>query len=165
MKSKVFSNQIEGWKALISWSQKNTQEGTDQLHFVMEATGVYHENFAPWLYAQGASVSVVNPAYVKHYAPGIGVRTKNDKKDSVVLARYGTKESPLLWQPAPLEIRTLKALLVRLDAVEKDLLQENNRLEKSTFTETPSAVLKSIELTIAFLKKNVKILRTSLKNT
>ena len=79
MKSKVFSNQIEGWKALISWSQKNTQEGTDQLHFVMEATGVYHENFAPWLYAQGASVSVVNPAYVKHYAPGIGVRTKNDK--------------------------------------------------------------------------------------
>ncbi len=165
MKSKVFSNQIEGWKALISWSQKNTQEGTDQLHFVMEATGVYHENFAPWLYAQGASVSVVNPAYVKHYAPGIGVRTKNDKKGSVVLARYGTKESPLLWQPAPLEIRTLKALLVRLDAVEKDLLQENNRLEKSTFTETPSAVLKSIELTIAFLKKNVKILRTSLKNT
>ena len=165
VKSKVFSNQIEGWKALISWSQKNTQEGTDQLHFVMEATGVYHENFAPWLYAQGASVSVVNPAYVKHYAPGIGVRTKNDKKGSVVLARYGTKESPLLWQPAPLEIRTLKALLVRLDAVEKDLLQENNRLEKSTFTETPSAVLKSIELTIAFLKKNVKILRTSLKNT
>ena len=165
VKSKVFSNQIEGWKALISWPQKNTQEGTDQLHFVMEATGVYHENFAPWLYAQGASVSVVNPTYVKHYAQGIGVRTKNDKKGSVVLARYGTKESPLLWQPAPLEVRTLKALLVRLDAVEKDLLQENNRLEKSTFTETPSAVLKSIELTIAFLKKNVKILRTSLKNT
>ena len=165
VKSKVFSNQIEGWKAVISWSQKNTQEGTDQLHFVMEATGVYHENFAPWLYAQGASVSVVNPTYVKHYAQGIGVRTKNDKKGSVVLARYGTKESPLLWQPAPLEIRTLKALLVRLDAVEKDLLRENNRLEKSTFTETPSAVLKSIELTIAFLKKNVKILRTSLKNT
>jgi transposase len=156
VKSKVFSNQIEGWKALISWPQKNTQEGTDQLHFVMEATGVYHENFAPWLYAQGASVSVVNPAYVKHYAPGIGVRTKNDKKGSVVLARYGTKESPLLWQPAPLEIRTLKALLVRLDAVEKDLLRENNRLEKSTFTETPSAVLKSIELTIAFLKKERK---------
>jgi transposase len=128
----VFSNQSEGWKALISWPQKNTQEGTDQLHFVMEATGVYHENFASWLYGQGASVSVVNPAYVKYYAPGIGVRTKNDKKDSVVLARYGTKESPLLWQPAPLEVRTLKALLVRLDAVEKDLLRENNRLEKST---------------------------------
>jgi transposase len=156
VKSKVFSNQIEGWKALISWPQKNTQEGTDQLHFVMEATGVYHENFASWLYGQGASVSVVNPAYVKYYASGIGVRTKNDKKNSVVLALYGTKESPLLWQPAPLEVRTLKALLVRLDAVEKDLLRENNRLEKSTFTETPSAVLKSIELTIAFLKKERK---------
>jgi len=36
VKSKVFSNQIEGWKALISWSQKNTQEGTNQLHFVMK---------------------------------------------------------------------------------------------------------------------------------
>jgi len=156
VKSKVFSNQIEGWKALISWAKENTQEDTAQLHFVMEATGVYHENFASWLYEQGASVSIINPAYVKHYAQGIGVRTKNDKKDSVVLARYGVKESPLLWQPAPLEIRVLKALLVRLDAVEKDLLRENNRLEKSAFTETPTAVLESIELTIAFLKKERK---------
>ena len=153
VKSKVFSNQIEGWKALISWAEKNTKENATQLHFVMEATGVYHENFAAWLYDQGANVSIVNPAYVKHYAQGIGVRTKNDKKDSIVLARYGKKESPLLWQPAPLEIRTLKALLVRLDAVEKDLLRENNRLEKSTFTETPTAVLESIEHAIEFLKK------------
>lgn len=153
VKSKVFSNQIEGWKALISWAEKNTKENATQLHFVMEATGVYHENFAAWLYDQGANVSIVNPAYVKHYAQGIGVRTKNDKKDSIVLARYGEKESPLLWQPAPLEIRTLKALLVRLDAVEKDLLRENNRLEKSTFTETPTAVLESIEHAIEFLKK------------
>lgn len=153
VKSKVFSNQIEEWKALISWAEKNTKENATQLHFVMEATGVYHENFAAWLYDQGANVSIVNPAYVKHYAQGIGVRTKNDKKDSIVLARYGEKESPLLWQPAPLEIRTLKALLVRLDAVEKDLLRENNRLEKSTFTETPTAVLESIEHAIEFLKK------------
>lgn len=158
VKSKVFSNQIDGWKALISWAEKNTQESTIHLHFVMEATGVYHENFAAWLYDQGANVSIVNPAYVKHYAQGIGVRTKNDKKDSVVLARYGAKEAPLLWQPAPMEIRTLKALLVRLDAVEKDLLRENNRLEKSICSDTPTAVLASIEQTIEFLKKERKTL-------
>jgi len=37
---------------------------------------------------------VASPAQVKRYAQGLGVRTKNDKKDSVALARYGHKEPP-----------------------------------------------------------------------
>ncbi|NOR71380.1 MAG: IS110 family transposase, partial [Methylomarinum sp.] len=97
-------------------------------------------------------VSVVNPAYVKHYAQSLGVRTKNDKKDSIVLARYGSKESPAFWQPKPPEITTLKALLTRLDAIEKDLQREQNRQEKAILTDTPSVVLESISQTIVYLE-------------
>src|SRR5665811_301733 len=111
LKTKIFSNTITGWKELIEWSLKNTGLEIEQLHFVMEATGIYHEQLATSLYDAGAKVSVVNPAQVKCYAQGLGVRTKNDKKDSVVLARYGLKENPKLWQPEVLEIRTLKALI------------------------------------------------------
>jgi transposase len=71
----------------------------EQLYFVMEATGIYHEQLATLLYDAGAKVSVVNPAQVKLYAQGLGVRTQNDKKDSVVLARYGLKENPKLGNP------------------------------------------------------------------
>lgn len=43
-----------------------------------------------------------------------------------------------------LEIRTLKALLTRLSAVEKDLQREKNRQEKAAATDTPTFVLESI---------------------
>jgi len=144
IKTKVVTNSIDGWKELIAWAQTNTGDNIDSLHFVMEATGIYHENLATWLYDSGAKVSVVNPAHVKYYAQSLGGRTKNDKKDSIVLARYGLKEQPIFWQPALLEIRTLKALLTRLDAVEKDLQREKNRQEKALVSNTPEPVLNSI---------------------
>jgi hypothetical protein len=51
------------------------------------------------------------------------VRSKNDKKDSVVLARYGLTQKPIAWEPETPEIRILKALASRLDAIEKDILR------------------------------------------
>lgn len=138
------ANTLEGWQQLVKWVRENSGCEISNLHFVMEATGIYHENLAAWLYDQGANVSVVNPAHVKHYAQSLGVQTKNDKKDSAVLARYGQREHPFLWQPAAPEVRTLKALLARLAAVEKDLQREKNRQEKALVSDTPEAVLKSI---------------------
>jgi transposase len=140
----VLANSLDGWKELMTWAQTNTGDDIDSLHFVMEATGIYHENLATWLYNCGARVSVVNPAHVKYYAQSLGGRTKNDKKDSIVLARYGLKEQPIFWQPAPLEMRTLKALLTRLDAVERDLQREKNRQEKALVSDTPESVLNSL---------------------
>ena len=49
-------------------------------HFAMEATGIYHEQLATFLTDAGAKVSVVNPAQVKFYAQGLGVRSKTTKK-------------------------------------------------------------------------------------
>ncbi|MEY4768777.1 MAG: hypothetical protein RL637_1416 [Pseudomonadota bacterium] len=76
---------------------------------------------ATYLFDAATNVSVVNPAQVKFYGQSLGVKTKNDKKDSVVLARYGLKENPKLWQPEALEIRELKALVTRLEGIGKDL--------------------------------------------
>ena len=156
LKTKIFSNTITGWKELIEWSLKNTGLEIEQLHFVMEATGIYHEQLATSLYDAGAKVSVVNPAQVKFYAQGLGVRTKNDKKDSVVLARYGLKETPKLWQPEVLEIRTLKALIARLDGIEKDLQREKNRQEKALISTAPEEVLISLIQMIELLETEQK---------
>ena len=151
LKAKTFPNVVVGWKELLEWPLNNTGLAVGQLHFVMEATGVYHERLATWLYGAGAKVSVVNPAQVKFYAQGLGVRTKNDKKDSVVLARYGLEEKPKPWQPETQEIRTLKALIARLDGVEKDLQRERNRQEKALASEAPGEVLHSLAQMIGLL--------------
>lgn len=151
LKAKVFPNALAGWAGLVEWSLKNTGLPISSLHFVMEATGVYHEQLAAYLYDKGASVSVVNPARVKFYAQSLGVRSKNDKKDSVVLARYGVNEKPRRWQPEAAEIRTLKALLARLDSLEKDLQRERNRQEKAGISQAPQAVLSSLAQIIGTL--------------
>lgn len=151
LKVKVFPNVLAGWVALVEWALKNTGLPTSGLHFVMEATGVYHGQLAAYLYGQGANVSVVNPAQVKFYAQSLGVRGKNDKKDSVVLARYGANEKPKRWQPEAPEIRALKALVARLDSIEKDLQRERNRQEKATVSQAPQAVLGSLAQIIGAL--------------
>ena len=151
LKTKVFANKLTGWQELFDWALKNTHLAVEQLHFVMEATGIYHEQLAMFLFNKGAKVSVVNPAQVKFYAQSMGVRSKNDKKDSVVLARYGLKENPLPWQPEAPEIRTLKALLARFDAIEKDLQREKNRQEKAVIALAPETVIQSITQMIDLL--------------
>lgn len=100
LKVKVCPNVLTGWSGLIEWSFNNTGLSIKGLHFVMEATGVYHEQLAIYRYDRGAFVSIVNPAQVKFYGQSLGVRSKNDKKDSVVLTRYtlrgtsGANEKP-----------------------------------------------------------------------
>jgi transposase len=53
VKTKVFANKLCGWQELIDWSLKNTGLAMTELHFVMEATGIYHEQLATFLYEAG----------------------------------------------------------------------------------------------------------------
>src|SRR5919199_619534 len=71
-----FSNTPEGFTPLQTWL---SEHGVTQLHACMEATNVYWEALATWLYAQGHTVSVVNPARIKGYAQATMQRNKTDK--------------------------------------------------------------------------------------
>jgi len=133
-KAKTVENSKEGIAALLEWTAKQGVS-RQQLHVVMEATGVYHEQAALVLADAGVTVSIINPAQVKDFGRGLAVRTKTDGVDSVVLARYGALLKPAAWQPPPAEARVLQALLARRDAVAEDLRRERNRHEK---TATPA---------------------------
>lgn len=152
-KSKVFKNNPAEFPALIAWAFAQTGETADQLHMVMEATGIYHEALAHALHAAGVPVSVVNPAKVRDYAKSLGHRTKTDKQDSLVLALYAAREAVRRWQPEPAEVRVLKALVARLEAVKADRQREANRLEKAEITQVSAVVLESIRTVLAGLKQ------------
>jgi transposase len=55
-----------------------------------------------------------------------------------------------------IEIQTLKALIARFDAIEKDGQREKNRQEKAIISKAPKAVLNSITQTIKRLEKEQK---------
>lgn len=153
VKAKVHPNTPEGHRQLLAWAAKQTGESVSDCLFVMEATGIYHERLAYALHEAGAQVAVLNPAQVRDYAKGIAVRTKNDKKDAMVLALYGAKEPVRRWQPEPEPVRRLKGLLARLEALEADILRENNRLEKARIGHSAPAVVESIEKVLVQLEK------------
>ena len=161
IKSKVVMNSVAGFGKLREWLMKQKAE---MPHVVMEPTGVYHEAAAFFLSDAGLTISFVNPAQLRKFAQGIGVRTKTDKADSEVLARYGNTQKPDAWVPPPASARMLKALLARRDAVADDLQREKNRQEKLVATETPPLVLQSVAASIKFLKDELKRLQESIND-
>lgn len=163
-KTKVFDNQAKRFEQLKAWLEKNTQTAIENIKIVIEATGIYHEAVANYLYDEGAQVHVVNPAFVRDYAKAIGARTKTDKKDSMVLALYGATQSLPEWKPESPQMRYLKTLLARIEALDKDIQRENNRLEKSTVRGDSADVITSIERMIATLEAEKQKLEDKVDN-
>lgn len=154
LKSKAnIPNTPAGFSQLLEWLVK---QKASKPHVVMEPTGMYHENAALALADAGLVVSLVNPAQLRAFAQGLGVKTKTDKADSAVLARYGATQNPASWQPPSQSARKLKALLARRDAVADDLQRELNRQEANNFSPTPETVGEMIAQSIAFLNDELK---------
>src|SRR6267154_1677281 len=142
VQQRSFSNNRTGLNALLSWLRERAI-AFDQVQIVMEATGVYHQAAALHLHEAGVQVAIVNPAQVKDFGKGLAVRTKTDRMDSWVLARFGQVNMPTSWQPLSVEVRELQALLARQRALAEDLQRERNRLEKADATLTPTLVHQS----------------------
>lgn len=148
-KAKAVENTAAGFVKLLEWLEKQKAPAP---HVVMEPTGMYHEAAALALSDAGLTVSLVNPAQLRAFAHGLGVKTKTDKEDSAVLARFGAAQNPTPWQPPSPSARRLKALLTRRDAVADDLQREQNRKEANDHSLSPEAVGDSIAQSIAFLQ-------------
>ncbi|WP_346350728.1 IS110 family transposase [Oceanimonas sp. AH20CE76] len=162
VKTKVFKNQKQSFEVLAAWVLKNTKAEPQHILITLEATGVYHENLAYFLHQQGFKVMVANPGKAKQYARAIGLVHKTDKLDALMLAHYGMAQSNAgqltLWEPEAPEVRHLKGLLRRLDALEKDHQRELNRLEACEQTDTSPRVLESINNVLDTLQKEISAL-------
>lgn len=161
LKSKSIPNTAAGFKQLLEWLSKQQARAA---HVVMEPTGTYHEPAALALTDAGLKLSLVNPAQLRKFAQGLGVKTKTDKADSAVLARYGATQNPSTWQPPPPSVRALKALLTRRDAVADDLQRELNRQGAAEFADAPPAVRESMAQSIAFLEAELKRLQAMIND-
>lgn len=126
LKTKVVANTTEGFKALTQWLAK---QASTEVHVCLEATNVYWEPVAICLAEQGHAVSVVNPAQIKAFAASHLVRTKTDRVDARLIAQFCAERQPARWQAPSASEQALRALVLRLDALQNMHTQESNRLD------------------------------------
>lgn len=151
LKHKVFTNTQEGFSELTLWLKKH---GVDRARVCMEASSTYGDELATYLHDAGHLVSIVNPARIKGFAQSELLRTKNDKVDAGVIARFCAKMRPHSWAPLPPEIRKLQALVRRIDALMRMRTQELNRIET-----THETVASSVREHIAYLDREIAALK------
>jgi transposase len=97
--SSKFLNNLNGFASIDVWLVKHRKQKDVPLVMVMEATVVYYENLALFLYLKGYQVSVLLPNKVKKYLQATGIKSKNDTIDAQGLSRMGAEQSLDLWQP------------------------------------------------------------------
>ena len=150
VKHKVFANTTHGFRQLIAWLDSH-QVGS--LHICLEATGSYGEALALHLFDEGYQVSVVNPAAVKAFAASRLTRTKTDKVDAELIARFCLAQQPEAWRPPAPEVQQLQALVRRLESLIEMCVAEENRLSSGI---TVNAVRQSLEEHIKYLVEQIK---------
>ena len=162
LKHKVFPNNATGFEQLSEWLSR---QGVQRVHACLEATGTYGEALALCLQQAGHTVSVINPAAIKAFAGSRLSRTKTDKVDAELIARFCLAQAPPAWTPLSPEVRELQALVRRLEALIEMRVMEENRLSSGM---TVEVVRESVEELLNHLntqiKRTEKLIRQHIKN-
>jgi len=150
-KHKTCKNSAEGFETLMLWLEK---QGIQKVHACLEATGNYGEDLAIYLHDAGHIVSIVNPARIKGFAQSELIRTKTDKLDAALIARFCLAMKPGPWGPPTPAIRSLRALVRRVDSLIDMRSQEKNRVSTAH-----KSVLFLIKEHIAYLDREIERIR------
>jgi transposase len=156
VKHKTCKNSAEGFETLILWLEKHNIQ---KAHVCMEATGNYGEDLATFLHDAGHIVSIVNPARIKGFAQSELLRTKTDKLDAALIARFCLAMKPGAWTPPAPETRSLRALVRRVDSLIDMRSQEKNRIGTAY-----KAVALLIEEHITYLDKEIEKIRLQIND-
>ncbi len=165
--SRSVPNTDEGFEQLFEWIDQHTEgtltEGTleespKQVHVCLEASGGYERPVARFLYERGLTISVVNPRRTSAYANSRLSRSKTDRVDARLLARFCRREEPSRWRPASSEQRGLKEMTRGLEGLKKERDRLNNQIDRSsnpTVTGSLQSVLESVNEQIDRLEEAI----------
>jgi transposase len=127
---------------------------------VIEATGGLQRRVVAELWAAGVVVAAVNPAWVRNFARGRGVRAKTDRIDARMLALYAERERPPARPPLDAETQALQDLAQRRDQLVEMRVAEEHRLERAS-----GAVGKELRHHITYLSSRITQLDADIDKT
>lgn len=154
--SHKFENSPGGFKALDEWLSARNGAYTS-VHSVMEATGVYHEDLAHFLFSREIPVSIELPNRIKYFAKSINLKTKTDKVDAAMIASYGLERSPVLWYPMSDEYFHARQLCRELLQFKKDMTRCKNQLHALQHARETMPLARELkEKHLKFLEQTIK---------
>ena len=161
---KEFVNDLVGYKSLVKWVLKSTEES--EVFYCFENTGYYSLKLALYFTSQSIVYVEESPLKIKR-SSGI-VKEKTDRLDAHLIARYAwlyreELEASSVKSSSHLELGRLLALrdqLVRNNAGLKGTLKEMKVLLTSPTTDVGCISLKR---SIDYLSKQVKVIELRIK--
>ena len=168
---KVFANSFAGHQQLLQWLEQNGATGPSNgaepvapVHACLESTGTYGEPVAHALRQAGHHLSIVNPALIRAFGQSQLARTKTDKADAQLIARFCALHNPPLWSPPPPEVAALQGLVRRLESLDEMRVMEENRLESLEASLWCEEVQASLQEHIAYLHVQIEKTRQQIRN-
>ena len=159
---KTFPNTQKGFEALLSWVKKNADKAI-AVRFVMEATGVYHENFAYFLDANKEEVTVVLPNKISNYMRTLEVKTITDKTASEAIARFALERKLELWKRPKSICKKLRQLTRERDQLVMERTMVKNQLHAEQAEAEPNkSSITRIKARIKMLDKQAQEIKEEL---
>jgi transposase len=132
----------------------------------MEATGVYHEHLAWFLYEEQIPLSIVLPNRAKAYMTSLGHKSKNDKVDAKGLAVMGVVHNLTLWQPGSKKIYDLRSLTRHIEGLQQFRTSLISQLEAFKHSKHQvKAVGKSLQQTLKTIEKQIETCKKQIEET
>lgn len=161
--STVICNTLKGFLVLEDWISKHKKE-VIPLVICMEATGIYHENCAYYLYEKGFDVSIILPNKAKKYLEAIGLKSKNDSIDAKGLSQMGAEQCLELWEPMGTFFYELRLLTRQHQNVTELKTVLKNQLDALSFAmHHLDSVTNQLEQTITLFDTQLKELNKEIK--
>lgn len=147
-----------GFQALVRWVARLAGEPS-AVHVCLEASGGYEEPAALFLVEQSFAVSVLNPRQIKAYADTRLRRSKTDRTDAALIARFCQRERPPLWQVPSPQLRHLRGLTRARDALKRDrdrLRNRRQRVGQGPAGQAHEAVIETLQEQITALEEAIE---------
>ncbi|MGS2761422.1 IS110 family transposase [Sinomicrobium sp. M5D2P9] len=165
--TRSFKNNRKGHEEFLEWVLKTKGPGHScPIRFVMEATGVYYEDLAYFLYKKDQEVSVVLANKIKNYIKSLHIKTKTDSMDSKHIAGYGIERVLDRWHPMSPMYKKLRDLCRELLSFKKELQRSKCQLHAmyKSHEKLESIIGLKIEQ-MEFYEKAIQTIKKEIKNT
>lgn len=154
--SHKFPNSLVGFKSLLEWVKRHRKEELPVI-FVMEATGVYHEQLAWFLHGKGCTLSIMLPNKAKKYLQAGGAKSKNDQIDARGLAQIGAEKKLDIWTPPSENLFILRSYTRQHQSLTEFHTAISNQLHSIQHSQyQPKDIIKQLKSMLRMYEKQLK---------
>ena len=158
---KSFENNSKGMVFFLEWCKKRNKTPEIKPIYVMEATGVYYEELAYFLYNKEQVVSVHLAQKIKYFAKSCNLKTKTDKVDSKMIAEFGIEKNLTgtdLWTPPSKDFKMIRDLVREKASLTKSQISAKLQLHALKHAhEANKDVIKMKKEQITFYKNQIAL--------